>query len=103
MRLCGALLVIIFCPARAETGSEVCAACHAAIFRAYRQTGMARSSGAVTLIGGEGEFVHKLSGVKFRIYNEGQNVFFDFDLPRVRGRRRLEYFIGSGSVGRSYL
>lgn len=103
MRLPIALLVLAGCAARGETGSKSCAGCHTDIFRTYQQTGMARSSGVVAQIDDEGEFAHKPSGVRFRMYRDRDNVFFDFDLPGVRGRRRLEYFIGSGAVGRSYL
>jgi hypothetical protein len=96
-------LILASCIARGETGSRACAACHADIFKSYQQTAMAHSSGSVTHIETGGEFEHALSGVRYRVYNEGKSVFFDFDLPDVHGRRQLEYFIGSGTVGRSYL
>jgi Tetratricopeptide repeat/Cytochrome c554 and c-prime len=88
---------------RGETGSEVCATCHRAIADAYRATGMARSSGEVTGIETEGSFPHKPSGVRYRVYRKGSAAWFSFDLGDVHGSRRLEYFIGSGTVGRSYL
>jgi hypothetical protein len=96
-------LVLASCIARGETGNKTCAACHAEIFEAYQKTAMAHSSGPVARIESEGEFEHALSGVRYRVYNEGEAAFFDFDLPDVHGRRQLEYFIGSGTVGRSYL
>lgn len=88
---------------RGQTGDKACAACHAEIYKRYQQTGMARSSGRVTQIEAEGAFEHAASGVKYRVYREGQAAFFDFDLAGVRGRRRLDYFIGAGTLGRSYL
>jgi predicted CXXCH cytochrome family protein len=86
-----------------ETGSEVCATCHREIYEAYRKTGMARSSGAVTGIEIEGSFTHKPSGVGYRVYRQDAAAWFSFNVSGVEGKRRLEYFIGSGTVGRSYL
>ena len=86
-----------------ETGSEVCADCHREIFEAYQATGMARSSGQVTGIESEGAFTHKLSGVGYRVFRQAGAAWFSFDIAGVHGQRRLEYFVGSGSVGRSYL
>jgi len=88
---------------RGETGSEVCAACHHEIFDSYQKTGMARSSGAVTGIEVEGAFTHKPSGVGYRVFREAGAAWFSFDVGGVQGRRPLEYFVGSGTVGRSFL
>ena len=63
---------------------------------------MARSSGAVSGIENEGSFAHKPSGVGYRVYRQ-DGVWFSFNVAGVQGKRRLEYFIGSGTVGRSYL
>ena len=86
-----------------ETGSEVCATCHRAIFEAYRASGMASSSGAVADIESEGAFANQVSGVGYRIFRQDGATWFSFEVAGVRGRRRLEYFVGSGAVGRSYL
>jgi predicted CXXCH cytochrome family protein len=86
-----------------ETGSEVCATCHREIFEAYGKTGMARSSGAVAGIESEGSFAHKPSGVAYRVYRQDAAARFSFNVAGVQGSRPLEYFIGSGAVGRSYL
>jgi Tfp pilus assembly protein PilF len=55
----------------------------------------------------KGEISHARSGVRYRVYRDRNGPSFDFDLtdanPRVRGTRLLEYFVGSGTVGRSYL
>jgi hypothetical protein len=88
---------------RGETGSVVCASCHQEIAAAYRATGMARSSGEVNGIDSEGAFAHKPSGVRYRVFRQDAAAWFSFDLAGVHGSRRLEYFIGSGTVGRSYL
>jgi len=98
--------------ARAETGSAACAACHSNIYKSYMRTPMAVSSGRVGAGGfqekfDQNEFGHALSGVRYRVYRDGNNSLFDFDFAdgeaRFKGSRRLEYFIGSGTVGRSYL
>ncbi len=87
----------------AETGSEICATCHREIAEAYQKTGMARSSGAVTGIEIEGAFAHKPSGIGYRVYRQDGAAWFSFSMSGAQGRRPLEYFIGSGAVGRSYL
>ena len=97
------LSFLAVCALRGETGSAVCATCHREIADAYRTTGMARSSGEVTGIESEGSFAHKPSGVRYRVYRKDAAAWFSFDLGDVHGSRRLEYFIGSGTVGRSYL
>jgi hypothetical protein len=96
-------LLLASCALRGETGSEVCATYHQEIANAYRATGMARSSGEVTGIEIEGSFAHKPSGVRYRVFRKDAAAWFSFDLADVHGSQRLEYFIGSGSVGRSYL
>jgi predicted CXXCH cytochrome family protein len=88
---------------RADTGSEMCAPCHRDIYEAYQATGMARSSGAVTDIQTGGSFAHKPSGVRYRVFREDGAAWFSFEAGGAHGRRRLDYFIGSGTVGRSYL
>jgi hypothetical protein len=42
-------------------------------------------------------------GIRYRAENQDNEVFFEFDLPSIHGRRALEYFIGSGAAERSYL
>ena len=68
---------------------------HAAIYKAYQATGMARSSGVVTRIEKPGNFEHAKSGVRYEVYAKNDGAFFSFDLAGVHGSRRLEYFIGS--------
>jgi predicted CXXCH cytochrome family protein len=97
------LLFLAACGLRGETGSEVCATCHREIAEAYRKTGMARSSGEVNDVEIEGAFDHKSSGVRYRVFRGDAAAWFSFDFAGVHGSRRLEYFIGSGTVGRSYL
>lgn len=98
--------------ATAETGSAACAPCHAGIFADYMRTPMAGSSGR-TGSGGfavsfaNAEFSHARSEVRYRVYRDNDRLSFAFDLTdanlRIQGARSLDYFIGSGTVGRSYL
>ena len=107
------ILAAVTCvAASAETASEACAACHSAICKSYMRTPMAMSSGRVGAGGfqekfGRADFSHALSGVSFRVYRDGTQPLFSFDFSaagtRIHGTRPLEYFIGSGMVGRSYL
>jgi hypothetical protein len=64
---------------------------------------MARTSGKVTAIDSEGTFAHQASGVRYRVYRQDAGASFSFDVADVHGNRPLEYFIGSGTIGRSYL
>jgi len=99
-------------PATASTGSAACAACHSEIYKTYMRTPMAMSSGRMSAGDSlekfdQGEFTHDLSGVRYRVYRSRNGTLFNYDFAdgqrRIRGSRRLEYFVGSGAVGRSYL
>ena len=97
------------------TGSSVCASCHAEIAESYAQTPMALSSGKMegsvfqeSLA--QAKFVHAQSGVTYRTFEEKVQTFFEYlregkRSPRddLRGKVRLDYFIGSGAAGRSYV
>ena len=81
-------------------GNQACADCHAEIFKAYRQTPMAQSSGVVT--GGltPGSFVQGDSKITYRINDAGTVTVVT---PTQLLERKLDYFIGSGAAGRSFL
>ena len=101
MRTYVAYLFLVGC-ASAETGNKACASCHLEIYKIYQQTAMARSSGPVTRIENEGTFETGALGIRYLVYSEGGEAFFDFDQQDVHGRHRLDYFIGAGTFGRSY-
>jgi tetratricopeptide (TPR) repeat protein len=87
-------------------GNEACASCHAEIYKNYQNTVMARASGpaAEGLI--SGEFNDKTSGVRYRVYERDGKVWMSYERAgkdAIRGERELEYFIGSGVKGRTYL
>jgi len=88
----------------AETGSRACAPCHQEIYQRYQKTGMARSSGRT----GTGEFRESFASNTFRdarsgaAYKVTPEYLVEYTRGALRGERAMEYFIGSGLVGRSY-
>ena len=52
------------------------------------------------------DFLHKKSGVHYRVYKEDGKVWLSFERPNdpeARGKRQLLYYVGSGRRGVSYL
>ena len=101
-------------PANGYAGSLACATCHAAIYKSYSSTPMANASGkvpgALSSTPPAGEFLHVLSGVRYRIFQEQDAFYFEFRKnassssgQEIRGRRRIQYYIGSGSHARAYV
>jgi tetratricopeptide (TPR) repeat protein len=87
-------------------GNEACAQCHAAIVDSYQRTAMAHASGPAARNPMTGDFVHKKSGVHYRIYSEDGRLWLSFERPgdpAVRGEHELLYYIGQGRRGRTYL
>ncbi len=67
---------------------------------------MARASGQAIDQLIPADFTHAASGVHYRVYAENNAAVLAFDRaddPTMRGTRRLQYFIGSGHRGRTYL
>jgi tetratricopeptide (TPR) repeat protein len=92
--------------ANGYVGNQACAKCHASIFESYQQTAMAHASGPAIDNPMTGDFVHKKSGVHYRIYSEDGKLWLSFDRPgdpSLRGKRELLYYIGQGRRGRTYL
>jgi tetratricopeptide (TPR) repeat protein len=77
-------------PALADTGNAVCARCHAEIAKKYARTGMARTSGRTGEPGFAQQFGDPRVSAAFRMQTGGAT-------------RQLEWFLGSGHIGRSYL
>ncbi len=89
----------------------VCASCHREIYDRYLKTPMARASGPAIdgMISVPADFVHKPSGVRYRITDGNGKVYLDYDRPAtakggpLHGREELLYFVGSGTRGRTFL
>jgi len=91
---------------KAKSGSEACASCHAEIYNSYQKTVMARASGRAEEGLMTGEFRHKPSGVDYRVYQQDGRVWMSYERSggrALRGQNELQYFIGSGVKGRTYL
>ncbi len=88
--------------------NQDCAPCHAKISQSYPATGMARTSGRA----GSGTFSESFDnatfagpegGAQYHVSKQWSVLSFDFRQAGIEGQRRLDYFVGSGAVGRSYL
>ncbi len=93
-------MMLLFAVQALYVGNSVCAPCHAGIFSTYRTTPMARSSGVVSGTVPEGSFRHASSETEYQTDRSGA--------VRVSTRsrtteRKLDYFIGSGATGQSFL
>jgi predicted CXXCH cytochrome family protein len=100
------LAATAFCQQTVETADAVCAKCHAQIYRQYLATPMANASGPAADRLVAGDFTHAPSGVRYQVFREKDQAWLSFnDLhdPRIAGKRRLEYFLGSGHLGVTYL
>jgi tetratricopeptide (TPR) repeat protein len=92
-----------------ENPDAICATCHQEIYNHYERTQMARGSGRATdgLI--PGNYRHQLSGVDYSVLARDGAAWMSFRRPAtdprgaLSGEQRLEYFIGSGAQGRTYL
>jgi tetratricopeptide (TPR) repeat protein len=90
----------------AMLGNEACAKCHSAIYTSYITKPMARGSGEAAQDFLPGEFRDPGSGVLYRVYLENGDAWLSFnregDAP-LHGKRKLEYFIGSGHRGKTFV
>lgn len=84
----------------------VCGKCHQDIYRNYLGTRMANASGPAVEGLETGSFQHAASGVRYRVFLEGGAAWLSYERPgdpEMHGRQKLEYFMGSGNHGRTYL
>ncbi len=99
-------MILLLLAQIAYVGNGACSGCHAALYRSYSQTPMARSSGEVGASIVEGAFRHASSSVNYRLYRANGRSFLEYQRPgdrSIRGGQELHYFIGSEAAGRSYL
>jgi len=91
---------------RGQTPDRACAACHAAIVKAYAGTPMALTSGKVAAAAHrtQTDFVDNTTGAHFAVHRVAQRLLLTFSKPnQFSGTLALAWFIGSGRIGRSYL
>lgn len=92
-----------------KIADSVCAPCHRSIYDSYLKTVMANASAPAAESATAATFHHKPSSVEYRVSLEGEKVWLDFSRPGeyelggLQGRRLLEYSIGSGNRGRTFL
>ena len=94
------VLALLLAATATYTGNESCRACHRQIVEHYLTTPMARSSGVVKADVPPGRFTHNASRVQYTIDGDGRVAWA---ASAHSGNKKLEYFIGSGAAGRSYL
>jgi hypothetical protein len=93
-------LLLLFAIPAFFVGNQACEPCHASIVKAYSATPMAISSGRNRSPVTPGTFRHAVSGVRYDISDSG---LVRFSKGGARGERQLDYYIGSGAAGRSFL
>ncbi len=93
----------------ASDPNSACAPCHRDIYERYRKTPMANASGRALDGFIPADFRHAVSGIHYKVFEQSDNVWLSYvreGAPAGReldGRLQLEYFIGSGKRGRTYL
>jgi tetratricopeptide (TPR) repeat protein len=87
-------------------GNEACGKCHSKILESYAQIPMAQGSGPATQGFLPGDFRDAGSGVHYRVNMENGEVWLSFDRDGdapLHGKRKFEYFIGSGHRGKTFV
>jgi hypothetical protein len=90
-----------FCQQTVKTADADCAKCHADIYRQYLATPMANASGPAVDHLFAGDFTHAPSGVRYKVFREQNQAWLSFNDvhdPRIAGKRRFDYFLGSGHL-----
>ena len=108
--------LLLSTPARVFAGSRpsvdsdaVCRNCHQQIYDRYELTPMARASGRALDGLLPGAFLHRDSGIEYRLFARDGRAWLSYSRPdaspekAVNGEQELSYFIGSGNRGRTYL
>ena len=86
--------------------NAVCGTCHQKIFQNYLDTPMANASGLATDRMFTGSFHHAPSGIDYKVSHEDNSLWLSFSRQgdqAVQGRHQLQYFLGSGHLGITYL
>ena len=84
----------------------VCGKCHQEIYRKYLDTPMANASGLAADRVFTGAFHHPQSGMDYLVSNQDGSLWLNYSRladPGLQGSRKLDYFLGSGHLGITYL
>jgi hypothetical protein len=93
-------------PQEERPGAKTCSGCHAEITNSYHASAMANASGPAQDGLTTGQFEDKDSRVRYRVYEQDGKVWMSYDREgkdEIHGKRELQYFIGAGRKGRTYL
>jgi Tetratricopeptide repeat/Cytochrome c554 and c-prime len=93
-------------PTPVREADVACAQCHAKIYQSYLATPMANASGLVRGNLRPGKFVHSPSATEYTIAalgDRGELTYRSLKTPEDGGRVHLDYFLGSGHLGTTYL
>jgi hypothetical protein len=89
-----------------STADASCGGCHAAILHSYLSTPMANASGLAAERLKTGVFDHKPSGMRYALSMQGSKLMLtyrDANDPWIAASHQLDYFLGSGHLGLTYL
>jgi predicted CXXCH cytochrome family protein len=104
--LCGVAVTQVHAqPTPVRTADAACEQCHKKIFDNYLATPMANASGLAADLVKAGSLQQSATGVEYSISAEGSQVLLKFQQtqPPLNGKRTLDYFLGSGHLGTTYL
>jgi hypothetical protein len=84
-------------------GDAACGECHQDIFQKYLGTPMANASGHALDHAIPGSFYHAPSKITYRFFSNDQSFWLSYGRMGSQTRQKLEYFMGSGHLGVTYL
>jgi Flp pilus assembly protein TadD len=93
-------------PTPVREADVICSKCHQDIFRKYLSTPMANASGLASDRMFTGGFHHAPSGIEYQVSNRDGSLWLSYSRPRdpgLEGSQKLDYFLGSGHLGITYL
>jgi predicted CXXCH cytochrome family protein len=93
-------------PTPVSVADAGCEKCHREIFRSYLSTPMAHASGAATENLIPGSFHQRTTGAEYTVSTTGTDAELTIQTRNASGpleRYRLQYYLGSGHLGTTYL
>ena len=93
-------------PTPVRDADAKCAPCHERIYRSYLETPMANASGLAMEKARPGTYVHSPSNTEYNVEARDGGVELTYralSKPGIAGQMQLDYFLGSGHLGTTYL
>ena len=97
---------LLFGQQTVRSADAVCARCHGEVYRRYLLTPMANASGAAGDRLMPGGFTQAGAGVHYEVGRAPDGAYLSFADGRdgrIAGKHRLDYYLGSGHLGVTYL